>query len=249
MIGRISCALAMLMALSVGATDGPPISEADGKKILEAITEIQSGTPERGVAIYRELADRGVPQAQYNLGSLYFRGKGGVKQDFKQALHWYRKAASNGVLEAQFRVGLLYFDGLGIDRNLEEACRWFETATANGHSGAAFNLGFIHERRRDYARAAHYYRIAAEKGNPDGQNNLGVLYLRGLGVPVDKREALRLFRHAAAQGYAQAQCNLGLMYANGEGTERDLAAARLHLKRAAAQGHRVAIAALEELER
>ena len=50
-----------------------------------------------------------------------------------------------------------------------------------------------------------------------GQNNLGVMYADGRGVPEDDAEAVRWYRLAADQGQSGAQLNLGVMYANGEG--------------------------------
>ena len=64
-------------------------------------------------------------------------------------------------------------------------------------------------------------RQAAEQGYAYAQNNLGVMYANGRGVPKDDAEAVRWFRLAAEQGDAAAQYNLGLMYANGEGVPKD----------------------------
>ncbi len=44
---------------------------------------------------WRPLADRGVAEAQYNLGVLYGNGYG-VPQDFVQAYKWYKLAATYG---------------------------------------------------------------------------------------------------------------------------------------------------------
>jgi len=39
-------------------------------------------------------------------------------------------------------------------------------------------------------------------------NNLGYMYLYGLGVPQDYNKALYWFKKAAEQGYARAKANL-----------------------------------------
>jgi TonB family protein len=79
---------------------------------------------------------------------------------------------------------------------------------------AAYNL-------EDYATAEHLWRPLAEQGIARAQNNLGVLYENGKGVPKDINEALRWYRLAAEQGYAGAQNNLGLIYALGRAVPRD----------------------------
>lgn len=66
--------------------------------------------------------------------------------------------------------------------------------------------------RGDFRAAESGYRIAAERGDADGQAALGWLYARGQGVPQDQAEALRWYRLAAEQGHAGAQRNMGNAY-------------------------------------
>jgi len=78
---------------------------------------------------------------------------------------------------------------------------------------------------------------AAKQGDADAQNNLGLMYVKGNGVPQDYAEAAKWFRKAAEQGFARAQYNLGIIYQTGKGVPQDYAeAVRWYLK-AAEQGH------------
>ncbi len=77
----------------------------------------------------------------------------------------------------------------------------------------------------------------AARGDAAAQVNLGVMHVRGEGVPRNIAKAVDLFRRAAAQGNAAAQVNLGLMYANGEGVPRNINRAQELLQQAAAQGN------------
>jgi TPR repeat protein len=52
---------------------------------------------------------------------------------------------------------------------------------------------------RDSAKAADWYRRAADRGHPDAQYNLGFMNLLGEGVPANFHEGLRLLRLAADQ--------------------------------------------------
>jgi TPR repeat protein len=62
---------------------------------------------------------------------------------------------------------------------------------------------------QDDREAARLYKLAADQGNADAQNNLGNFYRDGRGgLPQDDREAARLYRLAADQGNADAQANL-----------------------------------------
>src|SRR5215212_7020428 len=55
-----------------------------------------------------------------------------------------------------------------------------------GNPIAQVNFGLMHENGhsvpKDYAAAVSWYRKAAEQGNARGQNKLGNMYARGLGV-------------------------------------------------------------------
>jgi TonB family protein len=75
--------------------------------------------------------------------------------------------------------------------------------------------------RGDFPEAQSLWRPLAEEGIARAQNNLGVLYENGKGVPQDLNEALKWYRLAAEQNYGGAQNNLGLIYALGRGVPRD----------------------------
>ncbi|MGY8790049.1 MAG: tetratricopeptide repeat protein [Pseudomonadales bacterium] len=73
-------------------------------------------------------------------------------------------------------------------------------------------------------------KLLAEQGDATAQNNLGLMYANGEGVPENDVEAVKLYRLAAEQGYAPAQNNLGVMYEKGEGAATDCKEASLLFK-------------------
>src|SRR5882672_947566 len=86
----------------------------------------------------------------------------------------------------------------------------------------------------DYATALRMWRPLADQGLARAQNNLGVMYENGKGVPLDINEALKWYRLAAEQGYAGAQNNLGMIYALGRIVPRDPVRAYMWFSLAAA---------------
>ncbi len=88
----------------------------------------------------------------------------------------------------------------------------------------------------DYATALTEFRLLAEQGDANAQNNLGAMYERGDGVPQDYKESVKWYRLAAEQGAAYAQNNLGQMYNNGEGVQQDYKQAVKWYKISAEQG-------------
>ncbi len=95
---------------------------------------------------------------------------------------------------------------------------------------ADLSAGFAAYRRGDYATALSEWRPLAEQGHAKAQNNLGLMYRNGEGVPQDDAEAVGWWRKAAEQGYATAQHNLGVMYGKGLGVPQDEAQAYMWFK-------------------
>lgn len=67
----------------------------------------------------------------------------------------------------------------------------------------------------DYQTALQEWLPLAEQGYVAAQNNLGLIYREGLGVPQDYAETAKWYRLAAEQGDVAAQNNLALMYSRG----------------------------------
>lgn len=113
---------------------------------------------------------------------------------------------------------------------------------ARGDAEAEVALGNLYESGQsvlppDPARAAEWYRRAADKGHPGAQFNLANMYLDGLGVPKDAGEAVAWYRKAADQGDTLAQFSLGSIYDTGAGrVPRHNASAALWYRRAADRG-------------
>src|SRR5689334_12056035 len=78
-------------------------------------------------------------------------------------------------------------------------------------------------------------RKAAEQNELFAQNNLGLMYAQGCGVPQDDVQAVVWYRKASEQNLAMAQTNLGTMYLEGKGVSRDDAEAAKWFEKAAAQ--------------
>lgn len=82
-----------------------------------------------------------------------------------------------------------------------------------GDRVAQYNFGVIQETGRfgvpmDKAKAAAWYRKSADQGYANAQYNLGVLYLHGQGVKLDREAALRWLRMAAGQNHQPAMAAL-----------------------------------------
>lgn len=80
-------------------------------------------------------------------------------------------------------------------------------------------------------------RKLAELGDPEAQNNLGVLYQIGQSGRPNYSRAIFWFRKSAAKGFAKAQFNLGQLFRKGLGVPVDFLRAYQWFKRSAEQGY------------
>ena len=77
---------------------------------------------------------------------------------------------------------------------------------------------------------------AAQSGDPEAQEQLGIMYSNGEGVPKDQEKAALWFTKAAKQGRILAQWRIGSMYYSGVGVHRDYRKAVDWLTKAAEKG-------------
>lgn len=112
-----------------------------------------------------------------------------------------------------------------------------EGKAAGTNKNDDLNQGVALYEDEDYAGAAAAFTRAAEKGNADAQFNLGLMYLKGQGVPLDNAQALKWFRLSAEQGNPKAQVNLGRMYARAKAVAPSFTTAASWFRKAADQGY------------
>ena len=96
--------------------------------------------------------------------------------------------------------------------------------------------------RQDWTRAAEWYRLGADRGDPHAAYGLAMLKLDGRGVPKDAAEARKLLERAA-DAVPAAAYNLGLMLLGDQKPESDRRAVELFRSAAAALGPGCAIRA------
>jgi TPR repeat protein len=105
---------------------------------------------------------------------------------------------------------------------------------------AALADGLDALKRGDYATAVKELRPLADKGNPEAQYRMGLMYEYGAGVPADKAQMVAWLRKAAAQGHAAAECELGILYSIGDGVPHDDAQAVAWFRKSADKGNATA---------
>lgn len=148
---------------------------------------------------YRGAANLGSPVALFQLGGMYERGEGVVK-DISEAVRWYERAVYAGSAAAAKNLAGIYFDGNGVSKDLEKAAYFYTRAGDLGDSNSYYTLGLMYWMGSgviaDSRKAVELFLKAAKKRNPMAMNALGVAYEAGDGAQKNIPYAYAYFKLA-----------------------------------------------------
>jgi len=177
------------------------------KFYLDGRSAYNKGDTETASIIWRNIAELGHANAQYELASLMLNDSI-LEKDIKTALQFFRKAANQGHSKAQYNMGVAFAKGIGVKQDTGEAVVWWRTSALNGNTDAQFNLGLMYSNgygvSKDMVVAARWWRQAATQGDAAAQFNLGMLYASGEGVGQSWKTAINLWKRSAEQGFTHA---------------------------------------------
>ena len=162
---------------------------------------------------YRKSADQGNTKAMHNLGIMFLEGQGTMK-DEAEGYRWIRKAAEKGDPKATYLCGTLLCKGRGVTRNCSEGFVWLEKSASQGNSSALARLGQDYlfgdeQQTKDINKAVPLIQRAALSGDPWACGALGQLYIRGEGVPLDRKAGARWLEEGAHRGDPAAMVQYG----------------------------------------
>jgi uncharacterized protein len=127
---------------------------------------------------FRRAADNGHAPSQRSLGIMFQLGLG-VKPNNAEAAKWYREAAMQGDPEALAFLGYLYERGLGVRQDTIKANDIYFAAAKYADAEDLFSMGRgwdLDDRHpNDNTMACIWYRLAAHKGNTQGNRNCSKL--------------------------------------------------------------------------
>ena len=118
---RLCCVLLILLL-------SPMSFGADYNK---GFTAYKNGDYATALREWTPLAEQGNVSAQYNLGVMYYYGRG-VRRDLKAGEKWYRLAAEQGDAYAQSNLGVMYENGQGVPKDDQAAVKWYRLAAEQG---------------------------------------------------------------------------------------------------------------------
>ncbi len=129
---------------------GVPRDQADALRWLQMANSVESDGPptewanvegygmpqddQQAAYWYKLAADKGHPEAEYNLARLYAAGHG-VKKDEEQAARWVSASATQGYTLAMADLGSRFAAGNGVAQNDKRAYFWLTLAFLHGDKG------------------------------------------------------------------------------------------------------------------
>ena len=198
------CLLLSIMAVLFLTSSLPAL---EGKALYYAADEIEQLQSLKMAEIIHK-ADSGDAVSQYQLGSIYYLGINGEKNE-AQAVKWLQKAADQGNSLACRKMGLLSHFGEIIGRNINDALRWYAMAQENGDTDALLLMGIVYLYELELSEEATlWFKASVEAGNTLAYFLLAeTKYITG-----DTDGALSWYKFAAENGHQIASVRLGNIY-------------------------------------
>ncbi|MFT9215911.1 MAG: tetratricopeptide repeat protein [Acetobacter malorum] len=168
------------------------------------------------------------------------KNKKSVPAPLPEQIDAIRQRAERGHHLDQVLWGKVLLNSAYIQPDHSKALVWFTMAANAGYGPAHNMLGRCHHFswgcEEDLQQAARHYETAASLGDEWGRYNLGILTMRGLGIPRDMKKALGLFTTAAHNGHAKSMNLLARFLEEGWETPRDKEAALVWYRKSAEGG-------------
>lgn len=197
------------------------------------VTAQQSGLDERDLRLW---ADRGDPDAQFELGLRLVSGEG-VKKNEKEGAEWMTKAAKQDHLRAQHVLGSLFEEGIGVKQDFVTAVEWYRKSANNGFPMAQHSLGVLFDTgrglKKDPKEAAVWFRQAANQDYPPSQAAYASKLERGDGLEKSTAKAALWYLRSAQNNFVPAMTHLAYLYYTGTGVPLDYRRASAWYRRAA----------------
>ena len=187
--------------LNQSAESGNPIGqEVLGDTLLHGRSGVEKNLS-KAYELFMKSSARGHYYADNQLGFMHRYGIH-VSKNLSEAFRYIQFAAGKGNPPAQAQLADLYRLGEGVPRNPDLAFQWALKSSEQKWPGGFNILGLLFRDgigvRQDSERAISLFKEAIATGrSPVSYSNLGAMYFRGTGVPVNRLEARKWFEAGA----------------------------------------------------
>lgn len=189
----------VLQSIAEEAAPAQMAQDAEKLRQLAKVYATENGAKptnmEMVARLYREAADLGNAEAQYELAMCYAFGKG-VEKNQQEAARWMLMAAKQNHVRAMVDMCYAYEKGVGVPQDWKEGARWYEAAEALIQQNpelepVPFSSHLLYKRRLASLRKR------AEQGDAKAQMVLAKLLANGEGMEKDLPQAIEWMEKAA----------------------------------------------------
>lgn len=114
-------------------------STEDDRRFQQGVQDYRAGHHDEAFATFKELAEKGLLAAMFNLSVCYERGAGTTK-DPQAAFSWLTKSAEGGYNLAMHNLAVAYATGQGTPKDQQAAFRWMKASAEAGDSSSYYPL-------------------------------------------------------------------------------------------------------------
>ena len=172
------------------------------------------------------------PFAYYNLGLIYYEGKG-VPKDMAKSIHYLTLAANKNYSDAQVSLAIIYLYDTKNENDTKKAIHYLTLASKNNHPLGQFLLGRYYFNQGYINKGNRYLNYSSQNGYYEANIFLGDLYLEGKYFKRDIKKSISLYKNASNNYNSHAKNNLGFIYKHGfEGIGKKLILAKEYFEEA-----------------
>ena len=160
----------IVSAVGIGLLCGTALTTARASSLYDFYAAYNQGDYAGAAAIVEPLARKGNAEAQYQMASMFERGKA-FNKDLAAAVKWYSAAAEQGHPLAQMHLAYAHEWGQGVEKNYFQAVKWYRKAALQKNAFAAYEIATLLYRGkgadRDPVMAAVMAHLAEDNGWKD----------------------------------------------------------------------------------
>jgi TPR repeat protein len=143
---------------------------------------------EKAIQFLQMAAKNGNYPAQFDLGSLYNDGSGGLPMDKAIACQWFEKAADSGHFKAMHNTGYCYQLGTGGRKDSDKAIHYYTLAAEAGLTNSQHNLGMLYGVMGNAEKAYFWLRVAESFGYTEDKSRLDAAKARMSASQLEQQE-------------------------------------------------------------
>ncbi len=129
--------MAVMTVMAVAQTAQELLNDANAK--------YEAGQMEAALELYTQAANKGLAEAQFLLGKMYYLGEAGSK-DYSSASMWFKRAARQRHAKAEYGLATCYMNGDGLPVNYDQALMYMKASALRGYVPAQRKLADLYSK-------------------------------------------------------------------------------------------------------